>query len=745
MAGRILGRTLPALLEEGCDRHPNSQAFNQWTRQGWRSLSNDDIRRRVHQLAIGLVDLGLEPGDRVALLMHSGIDFCVVDFGSLLAGLVNVPLDLTQTIEHLIAAIHHSEANVLVISNLDLLAQIAPYLTNTPALRYVIVAEVTPNWQQTRSEWVTTEHKSAPLNRAPSNCLQIPMVFHPVPEHPISVFPHCIQLLALSEVIDDEVHDAASDRLQQLYAALSPNDLATIIYVPDEQGQPQGVMLTHENLSGDALASFSSIPQLGFGQQERIISFLPLNHVLARTLLYGHIYYGHSIYFTGPNRLMKHLQDVRPTVLTTVPIVLEKIYEKWVEFAAPPGLDPYQHRNQIKRLHRLFGIGRGLSGTLIRLVGSWALNLAKRYPIQNPKSRWYAIQHRLANWVVFSRWRSPLGGHLKYLICGGAVLSKDIATVFAAAGIPVMHGYGLTQASAVVCFNRGTNNRPGTVGMPIPGVEVAIAPDGEILTRSPYITSGYYRNPDATQRLIDRQGWLHTGDLGEITDDGFLKITGVKKILFKLSTGKYIAPRPIEQRLKQSAFVKDAFVVGSGRKFCAALIIPNWSALEQYMQASDASIPTDQRDALHQHSCVQALYQSIVDAANCHLPYWSTIKQFQLVDLSVAELSSQPSSVESPALIHSWTALIERFAQAIDRLYGPPNLADSRVKAPTAQHNSTPDESGCPPTPAASCPTVAKSLNPRLTSLNAIAPFVIALSTLIHLGMSGFVANLQSF
>ncbi len=725
---KILGRSLLSLLDEGCDRTPNAHAFNQWTKKGWRSLSNSDVRAQVEHVALGLLNLGLKAGDRVAMLMHGGTDFCTVDFGCLLAHLVNVPLDLTQTIEHLIAAVRHCDAKALVVSNLDLLAQIVPYLVDAPALRYVILADVPANWSQTRSEWVATDREPVVSYPPPGNCLQIPMVFHPAPQPLPSVFPHCIQLLSLDEVMASKaLESSSSNQLQHLRTTMSPQDLATIVYVPDEFDRPQGVMLTHENLAGNALASFSCISHLGNGAQERVVSFLPLNHVLARTLLYGHICRGHSIYFTGPNRLMKHLTEIRPTVLTTVPIVLEKIYEKWVEFATPSSATPANSRTQAKRLHRLFGIGQGLFGMWMRSIGAWALNLARRYPTEPLRPGWYGLQHRLADWLVFSRWRSPLGGHLNYLICGGAALSPEVATVFAAAGMPVMQGYGLTQASAVVCFNRGSENHPGTVGKPIPAVEVAIAPDGEILVRSPYVTPGYYRNPATTQILIDAQGWLHTGDLGEFTDAGFLKITGVKKALFKLSTGKYIAPQPIEQRLKQSIFVRDALVVGSDRKFCAALIAPNWLALQRYVQSSDPSILVHQTEALLQHACIRTLYQSVVDAANCHLPYWSMIKHFQLVDFSPTHGSLVPLAAGKI----NRAAVTAAFAQTIDALYG--NL--DRVHRTAEPFSSSHHEAAsaiCPPTPAPSCPTIAQSLSPRLTTLNTVAPLIVALSPLLH-------------
>jgi long-chain acyl-CoA synthetase len=700
--GVILGYTLPSLLRDACVHTPNPHAFNQWTESGWQALSNQAFQTAVESVALGLLELGLEKGDRVALLMHSDINFCIADLGCLLANLVNVPIDLTQTLEHIIFVLQHSEANVLIVSNLDLLAQITPYLWNTPHLQHIVVVTVPPNWSEARAQWVTassTQREHAIAKEIPeSACLDIPMLLHPALEQPHAAFPSHIQIFSLEEIqqqtlaSDHRSTEPSTDKLPHLYAVLKPNDLATIVYIPDEQGQLQGVMLTHENLAANALTAFSVIPGLRRGPEEVVLSFLPLNHVLARTLLYGHMSYGHSIYFSNPNRVMKHLKQVQPTILTTVPLLLEKIYS-----------------NVLERGDKAFSI-------VERVLLRWSLNLAKQYELgQTPKGL-YALQLKLADWLMFHRWRSLFGGRLTYLICGGATLRAELANLFAAAGIPIMHGYGLTQASAVVCCNRGTLNRAGTVGKPIPGAEVAIAEDGEILIRGPYITPGYYKNPDATRTLIDPQGWLHTGDLGVITADGFLKITGLKKALFKLSTGKYIVPQPIEQRLKQSPFVAEAIAVGADQKFCAMLIVPNLEALHSYGLEVGLDLPPD---ALLKHPCVLALYQALVNMANCHLPYWATVKRFRLISAD-AWLSLAQSSNRSQRL--------QALANEIKALFAED--AATNVKA-TVRSMATPhldeqtDAALCPTIPVASCPVFAQSLNPRLTTLRSIAPFVL--------------------
>ncbi|WAL59093.1 AMP-dependent synthetase/ligase [Thermocoleostomius sinensis] len=703
-----LGRTLPSLLNEASLQVPNPHAFNQWTESGWQSLSNQAFQTAVESLAVGLLELGLQKGDRVALLMHSDVNFCVADLGCLLANLVDVPIDLTQTLEHIIFVLDHSEARVLIVSNLDLLQQILPYLWNMPQLRYIIVVSVPEDWQAVRSQWITsasTPGSQFPTKEIPeSACLDIPMLLHPASleqSHP--TVPQCLQVFSLEEIQHNG--QASTINPRSLHDAIAAHDLATIVYIPDEQGQLQGVMLTHENISANALTSFSVIPNLKRGAQEVVLSFLPLNHVLARTLLYGHINYGHSIYFSSPNRVMKQLQEVHPTVLTTVPLFLEKIYSKILE---------HSHK---------------ASSIVERLLLRWAMRLAKRYEMEHQPSGVYAGLLTLADWLVFAKWRSVFGGRLQHLICGGAALRAEVATVFAAAGIPVMQGYGLTQASAVVCCNRGSHNRPGTVGTPIPGVELTIAEDGEILIRGPYITPGYYRNSEATRSLIDSQGWLHTGDLGTISEDGFLKIVGLKKSLFKLSTGKYIAPQPIEQRLMQSPFVDRTIVIGADQKTCALLIIPNLAALHRYALEFGIDSPND---ALLKHPCVLALYQALVNVANCHLPYWAIVKQFRLIHPDIISNAEQ-NSIEPL----SRTALLQLLTDEVKALFAEitPQVRPQNIKvltSPDADKWNINEQAGsevidllCSYLPDATCPVFAQSLNPRLTTLRLIVPFML--------------------
>lgn len=689
-AGAVaLGRTLPSLLDEVRDRNPNAKALNQWRSGGWQPLSTEEFCVAAEELALGLQRLTLAKGDRVALLMHSDVPFCIADMGCLLAGLVDVPIDLTETIEHILYILHHSEARALIVSDLNLLKQISPYLHQVPALESVIVAQVPEDWPQVRSQFrLSYQNPDAPngfvighLSKE-SGRLQVPSLFGgQVHSEPVAArFPSQIHLWSMAEVRGRGRRSLSDEMLQQLRDAIAPQDLATILYIAGPASQPRGVMLTHENISGDILAAFSSHPTVGRGAEEVVLSFLPLTHIFARAFLYGHLNYGHSLYFSSPSRVARHFQSVKPTVVITVPRLLEKVYSRIVD-----------------KGQRLKGWKRG--------IFDWALGLAQRHQVGCVPSVWEAWQLQLADRLVFRHWRAGFGGRLKTIISGGAALRADVANSLSAAGIPLSQGYGLTETSAVLCYTRGYYDRAGTVGVPIPGVQIALAMDGEILVNAPYVMVGYYKDPEATRAAIDEAGWLRTGDLGTVTKDGLLQVTGCKKSLFKLSTGKYVAPLPLEAQLRQSPLVSGAIAVGDRQKFCAMLIAPHWPELRSRLQSIGLE-PVERLTAeLLQHPCITALYQVLVDEANCHLPYWATVRQFRLLDPA----TSKTLIWEQLQRFEIRQQLLQDLAPEIEALY----RNQGRVSE-TAELDSPPssgsDEMPCGDIPAATCPTFAQSL-----------------------------------
>ncbi len=657
----ILGRTLPSLLDEASDRYPNHHAFNQWQVNAWQSQSNRELQTAAEELALGLLAEKLEPGDKVAFLMHSDINFCLADFGSLLAGLINVPIDLTQTLDNIVFILRHSAAKVLIVSELDLLAQVIPYFGDTPDLQTIIVADVPDDWEEKRAQLLTCGvNKEFGVNKAKENvrnsgfspvnvkqintnsppaCLCIPMLLcQGRQELSCPELPQCIQLLSLDEVRAGGKKLWNQEGRKELREKISPQDLATIVYIAGETGEPKGVMLTHENISSDILTTFASIPDLKPGETETILSFLPLTHIFARALNYGHLNYGHSIYFSTPNRAVRDFRTVQPTIVATVPRLLEKIYQK------------------------IFDRGSKLQG-IKKMLFNWALQLAQSYELGQPTRLFNALQLKLADWLVFSQGRKPFGGRLKYFISGGAALRSDIANILSAAGMTVLQGYGLTETSSVICCNRDGLNRAGTVGLPIAGVKIAIAPDGEILVKAPYVMQGYYKNPEATKSVIDEEGWLHTGDLGQFTPEGFLTITGSKKDLFKLSTGKYVIPQPLEDRVKQSPLVEQAVVVGIQKKFCGMLIFPDLDRLSERAKALNLSLPITE---LLQQPEILAIYQTLVDDANQQLPSWSKVKGFKLLN---AHLTIENGLLDSRLKVDR-NLVNEMFRTEIDSLYG---------------------------------------------------------------------------
>jgi long-chain acyl-CoA synthetase len=592
-----LGQTIPSLFHETCDRYPNSQALQDWmsAQAKWRSLSNQAFQQASEELALGLLNLSLSKGNLVSFFMHSDINFCLADMACLLAGLVDVPIDPGLDRSSIQFIFQQTAATVLVVSNLELLYRILPNLPEIIALKTIIVAEM------------------------PGDGL-LPKLLG-------------VEVVSLESVREAGLAQWSVARLQAMREAIAPSDIATIVYTTGTNGQPKGVILSHGSLAGSMLASFGSIAQLKKGRAEVALLFLPLTHIFARIFLYGHLCYSHRVYFTTANRIAQHLRTVRPTLLIIVPRFLEKVQERMVER------------------------GTSLQG-MSRWGFHWAMTLAKRYDVGQPPRGWYALQLQLAR-LVFAQWRAEFGGRVKYVISGGAALKAELVNLFSAAGIPIFQGYGLTESCSALCCNRVGQNRAGTVGVPIAGVEMAIAPNGEILAKTPYKMQGYYQDEVATRKAIDAEGWLHTGDLGKFTAEGFLQITGHRKPLFKLSTGKYVAPLPIEQQLKRSPFVKQAIVVGAQRKFCALLIFPDLDYLCLQAEGMCGALPLDQ---LLRHPKITALYQTLVDEVNQLLPHWSTVKRFRLLHLILALENGLPE----PALMikrdnvnHFFTAEIE--------------------------------------------------------------------------------------
>ncbi len=455
----------------------------------------------------------------------------------------------------------------------------------------------------------------------------------------LPAMPENVRLVALDALRETGRARHTDDAIAALRDKLDPHDLVTIIYTSGTTGTPKGVMLSHENISFDGVAAISGLGDDYDGDREVGLSFLPMTHIFQRTMHYCYVAYGTSTYFCTPEDVGAMLREVRPTTFATVPRVLEKVYAGLLEKAETL---------------------TGVRGALMR----WAIGLARRYEVGHTPTGLYAAQMALADKLVFTKWREALGGRVKNIIVGGAALSPEIANILGAARIPCLQGYGLTETSPVITFNRPGRNRAGTVGEPLAGVEVTIADDGEILTRGPHVMLGYYRDEEKTAETIDADGWLHTGDIGEFTPEGRLVITDRKKDLFKLSTGKYVMPQPLESRLTAEPLIEQAVVVGNGHKYTTALVFPDQDALRVFARRAglDATGPLD---ALLREKAVVARYQELIDRANEGMDAWSTIKYFRLVPdhLTIENGLLTPKLSVRRALVR------KKFEAEIDALY----------------------------------------------------------------------------
>jgi len=430
---------------------------------------------------------------------------------------------------------------------------------------------------------------------------------------------------------------ARADELRSLEVAVKGSHLATIIYTSGTTGKPKGVMLTHANVISNLLASIERFP---VDSNARCISFLPLSHIYERMLMYMYLYVGVSIYFQESlDDLGDRIREVRPDVFTAVPRLLEKIFDK------------------------IIAKGEALTGVK-RALFFWALELGFKYDVHG-RSWWYNVQLAIARKLIFSKWQAALGGRCRVVASGSAALQVRLARVFNAAGVPVMEGYGLTESSPVITVNdlRHDGLRFGTVGRPIPGVEVRIAPDGEILARGPNIMQGYYNEPELTKEAIDDEGWLHTGDIGELTPEGFLRITDRKKEIFKTSGGKYVAPQVIENRLKASRFIEQAMVIGENRKFPAALIVPDFAFLKDYCALK--GIPFESKEqAVADKRIVDRIFQEVQEAGN-ELGNWEKVKKIGLLP---TELTIDAGDL-TPSLKLKRKPIQAKYAAMIEAIY----------------------------------------------------------------------------
>lgn len=445
--------------------------------------------------------------------------------------------------------------------------------------------------------------------------------------NPYFHIPNWNEVIELGKSISDE-------KLNLLMNQVQTNDLATLIYTSGTTGNPKGVMLSHENLLADVISSEYSFPVVAY---DKALTFLPTCHAYERVFHYVYIKMGLPIFYAqSMETIGEDIRDVKPQIFSAVPRVLEKVYEKIMD-----------------KGHSLTGLKRKLF--------FWAIALGEQYDLEESKfSVWYRFQLKLARKLIFSKWKEALGGEIKGIASGSATLQTRLLKLFLAAGIPIYEGYGLTEAGpclSVNCLKRGM--KIGTVGLPLVGIEIKLAEDGEILAKGKNIMMGYYKNPTATDEVL-KDGWLHTGDIGEWVDDRFLKIIDRKKEMFKTSGGKYVVPQQIESKLTESDYILQSLVIGESRKFPSALIIPNFEKLKEELDLSNIK-----NELMIQDPRVLDILEKVVSKVNQNFGNWEQIKRFQLLP---NEFTIETGEL-TPTLKNRRKVIEKKFEKEIDLMY----------------------------------------------------------------------------
>lgn len=559
----------------------------------WVPTSTQEYIDKANTISRALLRLGIQKNDKIAIISSNNrTEWHIMDIGILQTGAQNVPIYPTISEHDYEYILNHSEAKYCIVSDEEVLEKVNLIKHKVPALQNVYC---------------------------------------------FNEISHCTNWKTLLELGKDESNQ---NEVEARKNAVNGSDLATIIYTSGTTGQPKGVMLSHNNIVSNVLDSASRIP---FDEGKSIaLSFLPICHIYERMVTYIYQYYSVSIYFgESIEKIGDNVKEVRPTVMTGVPRLTEKVYE------------------------RIIAKGSELTG-IKRKLFFWAVDVGSRYEPYGANGWWYELQLKIARKLIFSKWKEGLGGRLELIVNGSAAMQPRLLRIFAAAEIYIMEGYGLTETSPVIAVNdmRNRGFRIGTVGHVINNVEVKIAADGEILCKGPNVMIGYYKDEKLTSEAIV-DGYFHTGDIGEIDSDGFLKITDRKKEMFKTSGGKYIAPQLIENAMKQSRFVEQIMVIGDGEKMPGAFIQPNfafvreWAALHKItLGETNAEISADPR--------VKERIDQEVENINKKFGNWEKIKRFELTP----DIWSIDGGHLTPTLKLKRKAIMEKYKNLYQKIYG---------------------------------------------------------------------------
>jgi long-chain acyl-CoA synthetase len=593
--------TLVDLLKQVAAASPDQEVMKFKEGKRWSGMTGGRLLERVRCVALGLYGLGVRKGDTVAILAESSPLWTIADFAILSLGAVNVPIYPTQSVPQVEYIIQQSRPKLLFISSAKQLKRISAALELFPDLPVV--------------------------------------PFQPVPLRARGIEFKELEERGAASLLKDP---AALDRLS---SGVTGSDLASIIYTSGTTGEPKGVMLTHSNIVFDAIAAGTFL-KIEAGNQ--MLSFLPLSHVFERTVVYLCLHFRVNVaYAGGLETVATDLQAIQPTLMSTVPRMLERTYGRILKNVGSSS--PLK-----QRLFR-WGLKVGRCRAQSLLTGG------STGPLLN-------LQCALADRLMFAKIRQVLGGRIRRMVSGGAALPADIALNFNGMGVPVLQGYGMTETSPVIAVNTLEENRIGTVGKPLPGVQVKIADDGEILTCGPHVFKGYFEKPEETREaFVDGEpgpgSWLKTGDIGYFDKDGFLVITDRKKDLIKTSAGKYIAPQMIEGRIGQSEYIEQACVVGNNRKYVSALIVPDFERLSEW--AGKRGIEYTGRDELIRDDRVLDLIRSEVGRLTADLADYEKVKRLALLPTEFTIESGELT----PTLKARRRVIEEKYKDIIESLY----------------------------------------------------------------------------
>lgn len=585
--------TIIAEIEKGQKKH-NKDVFISTKRNGeWINTTKAEFREKVRNFALGLYELGVRPGDKVSLHSENSAEWVICDQAILSIGAVNVPIYTTQPGEQIKYILENSEAKVHIVSNDELFADTKSIIKGIENVKAVISI-------------LGSKHEK------------------------LRKFDDILEKGKQKQDENPELYD-------ELRANVKPDDLASLIYTSGTTGDPKGVMLTHNNIASNLLASLERVPfDETVREDERMLSYLPLSHVFERMITYLYLSMGYPIYYIEDvDDIRDDFQKIKPYYFATVPRLLEKIHT---------GV-------KVK--------GQEFSGLKKRLY-YWAIDRAEDYDPENPPSGLEAIKHKIADKLVYSKIREMFGGNLLGMVSGGAALSSNLFRFMNALGFICMQGYGLTETSPVLSVHDKNHMRIGSSGTPLSNVDIKIADDGEILAKGPNVMKGYYNNPEKTEKVFNEDGWFMTGDVGKL-EDNYLYITDRKKSVFKLSTGKYVAPQTVENLLSESGFIDQAMVIGYQRKFCSALIVPDYENVKKRLKGRGKSVS----EPINEDPSVRKLIQREVDKVNSQLSPWETVKKFVLLET--------PFSIESgeltPTLKVKRPVVKERYEDEIESMY----------------------------------------------------------------------------